>query len=616
MNLINFSYLNLLFGAGLFSVLESATILNTESDAKKWLTTYNDEAGKYIYDATEAEWNYNTNLTDHNLGISIKKSNDLATFTEQKAIEANKKFVWKNFTDPLLKREFSKITDIGTASLSDEDFQKMSGLNSDLTKIYSTAKVCNKPNDPSGKCYPLDPDLSDIISKSNDLEELTWAWKGWRDASGKHMPDKYDEFVQLLNKAANINGYEDNGDYWRSWYESPTFRKDCEDLWQEIKPFYEQLHAYVRRKLQKKYPQIAFPKEGHIPAHLLGNMWAQSWENIEYLLRPAPDLPSMDITEELVKQNYTALKLFQLSDTFFKSLGLIQMPQPFWEKSMIEKPADRDVVCHASAWDFYNRKDFRIKQCTVVDMHWFMTTHHEMGHIEYYLHYKDQPISFRSGANPGFHEAIADIASLSVATPEYMQSVSLLPNFTDDPNGDLNFLMNQALTKVAFLPFGYLIDQWRWDVFSGDTPRPKYNSKWWHNRCKYQGVYPPVIRSEQDFDAGSKFHVPNNTPYIRYFVAHIIQFQFHEALCKAANNSRPLHRCNIANSKEAGKKLAELMKSGSSIPWPKVLENLTGSEKMSAKSLMAYYKPLIDWPEKRKPRAENWMGGKMSSWIV
>ncbi|ESO05113.1 hypothetical protein HELRODRAFT_111546 [Helobdella robusta] len=585
-------------GLILFFVAESAIIQISEAEAKKWLNKYNVDAEKYFFEATEADWNYNTNLTDYNLAISVSLfSNDLANFTETKAKEANK-FAWKNFTDELLKREFSKITDIGPASLSDKDFQRMSTLNSDMTKIYSTAKVCNKPNDSSGKCYPLDPDLSGVIAKSNDLDELTWAWKGWRDASGKLMPDMYEEFVSLLNKAAKINGYEDNGDYWRSWYESPTFRKDCEDLWLEIKPFYEQLHAYVRRKLQQKYPKLSFPKDGHIPAHLLGNMWAQAWNNIEYMVRPAPDLPSMDITDELVKQNYTALKIFQLSDQFFKSLGLIPMPEPFWQKSMIVKPADRDVVCHASAWDFYNRKDFRIKQCTTVNMGWFMTTHHEMGHIEYYLQYKEQPINFRSGANPGFHEAIADIASLSVATPEYLKSVGLLPNFVDNPSGDLNFLMNQALSKVAFLPFGYMIDQWRWDVFSGQTPRSQYNSKWWQNRCKYQGIYPPVKRSEFDFDAGSKFHVPNNTPYIRYFVAHIIQYQFQEALCKAAGNTRPLHRCNVAGSKEAGKKLSELMTSGASIPWPKVLQKLTGTDKMSAKPLMAYFKPLIDWLKK------------------
>jgi len=275
------------------------------------------------------------------------------------------------------------------------------------------------------------------------------------------------------------------------------------------------------------------------------------------------------------------------------------MPQPFWDKSMLTKPDDRDVVCHASAWDFYNRVDFRIKQCTEVDMGWLTTTHHEMGHVEYYLQYKDQPVVFRRGANPGFHEAIGDTLALSVATPEHLQLIGLAPDFVDNTEGDLNFLMNQALQKIAFIPFGYLIDQWRWDLFSGQFDKSEYNERWWDVRCRYQGVSPPVTRDGSDFDPGAKYHVPAGVPYIRYFVSTILQFQFYQSLCQTAGNTGPLHRCDFYNSKEAGTKLGNMLAVGSSIPWPDALELVAGTREMSVQPLLEYFRPLRVWLEEQ-----------------
>lgn len=567
----------------------------TEADAVLWEQQYNADAEVVWYEYVEADWTYNTNLTDYNMNQSLIKGDAAAAFDNQKAAEANT-FDWRNFQDPLLSREFSKIVDIGYASLPPDKYRRLNELSGEMQMIYSTATVCNRPGDTSGRCYPLDPDLTAIMANSTDWNELVWAWQGWRDASGKKMPDMYEEFVVLLNEAAVINGYEDNGDYWRSAYESDTFRQDCENLWLQLKPLYEQVHAYVRRKLKERYPTEPFAAEGHIPAHITGNMWAQDWSPVESLVRPFPSKPGVDVTGEMQAQGYTADRIFRLSEEFFTSLGLIAMPQPFWDKSMIEKPTDRDVVCHASAWDFYNRVDFRIKQCTEINQDWLFTTHHEMGHVEYFLQYMNQPVQFKDGANPGFHEAIGDTMSLSVSTPEHLMAIGLLPNFVDDPEGDLNFLMQQALIKLAFIPFGYLVDQWRWDVFAGTVTRADYNSKWWDVRCKYQGVSPPVIRSTyNDFDPGAKYHIPANSPYISYFVAHILQFQFHKALCQAAGNTNPLHRCDIYQSTAAGTLIADMMKLGSSVPWPDALEAMTGSRVMDAAPLVEYFQPLMDW---------------------
>ncbi|ELU13139.1 hypothetical protein CAPTEDRAFT_175968 [Capitella teleta] len=578
-----------------------ALALANEEEARQWAEEYNAEAQVVWYDNVVASWNYNTNLTDYNQDESLKYSAIKAAFDRESGLTASS-YDYENFEDQLLARQFRKIADIGEAVLSEEDFNRQSELRAEMQRIYSTAEACNKPGDDDpDKCYPLDPDLEQIMATSTDWDELKWAWESWRDVSGRLMPDMYEEYAGLLNKAADMNGYDDNGDYWRSWYEMETFAEECERIWQQLRPLYEQLHAYVLRKLKEVHADHIdeFPFTGHIPAHLLGNMWSQSWGNIEEFVRPAPEKPGLDVTEEMIRQGYTPLKMFELSEEFFTSLGLIPMTEKFWDDTMMVKPDDRDVVCHASAWDFYNQEDFRIKQCTEVSMSWLITTHHEMGHVEYFLQYKDLPVQYRDGGNPGFHEAIGDVLALSVSTPEHLEEIGLLPDFEDDPDGDLNFLMNQALAKIAFIPFGYLIDQWRWNVFSGETQKEDYNTDWWEMRCRYQGVAPPVGRLATDFDAGAKYHVPANTPYIRYFISHILQFQFHKAMCDAAGNTNPLHRCDVYRSEEAGTAIGDLMKLGSSVHWEEALEAMTGTTEMSAEPLVEYFGPLLEWLEEQ-----------------
>ncbi|NXU79541.1 ACE enzyme, partial [Oreotrochilus melanogaster] len=461
----------------------------------------------------------------------------------------------------------------------------------------------------------LSSDLTDIMATSRDYEELLFAWKGWRDASGKKMKKNYKRYVELSNKAAVLNGFMDNGHYWRSLYETPSFEEDLERLYLQLQPLYLNLHAYVRRALYKKYGAEHINLKGPIPAHLLGNMWAQSWSNIFDLVMPFPDATKVDATPAMKQQGWTPRRMFEESDRFFTSLGLIPMPQEFWEKSMIEKPSDgREVVCHASAWDFYNRKDFRIKQCTVVNMDDLITVHHEMGHVQYFLQYMDQPIPFRDGANPGFHEAVGDVMALSVSTPKHLHSIHLLDEVMDNDESDINYLMSIALDKIAFLPFGYLMDQWRWKVFDGRVKEEEYNQQWWNLRMKYQGLCPPVPRSEDDFDPGAKFHIPANVPYIRYFVSFVIQFQFHQALCAKAGHKGPLHKCDIYQSLEAGQVLGDALKLGFSKPWPEAMEHITGQPNMSAAALLSYFEPLLTWLVEKNAENGDILGWPEYSW--
>lgn len=566
----------------------------TDAEADRFAQDYSIVAERVLFLSVSASWNYNTNLTQHNAQLQVNASMNEQIFTEAWGNKAKQVFP-PTFLNSMQNQSTMKlikmIQELGPANLPPTQRQEYNGLLSKMDEIYSTAKVC--PN--QDQCWSLEPELTNIMATSRNYKSLLYAWEGWHNASGVPLKPIYPTFVELSNQAMKADGFKDTGDYWRSWYGSETFEAEVEGLYRAVEPLYKQLHAFVRRRLYKQYGPKYINLRGPIPAHLLGNMWAQTWSNVYGLMIPFPDKPNLDVTHKMVEQGYDAKRMFRVAEEFFTSLGLMGMPEEFWNKSMLVKPTDREVVCHASAWDFYNKEDFRIKQCTSVTMEHLFTAHHEMGHIQYYLQYKDQPVGFRGGANPGFHEAIGDVLSLSVSTPGHLHSIGLLDTLTDDAESDINFLFKMALEKIAFLPFGYLIDQWRWDVFRGRTTVDNYNSDWWDLRTKYQGICPSTPRSEDNFDPGAKYHIPANTPYIRYFVSFILQFQFHQKLCGVSNHTGPLHKCDIYKSKEAGDVLRKVLQAGSSKPWPEVLQDALGTDKMDPGALMEYFRPVTEW---------------------
>ncbi|XP_015360274.1 angiotensin-converting enzyme isoform X1 [Marmota marmota marmota] len=589
---------------------EGIDLVSDEAEANRFVEEY-DRASQVVWNEyAEANWNYNTNITTENSKVLLQKNLLVANHTLKYGTWA-KRFDVNNFQNASTKRIIKKVQDLDRAVLPMKELEEYNKILLDMETIYSVATVCHT----NGTCLQLEPELTNVMATSRNYEELLWAWKSWRDKVGRTLLPLFPKYVQLTNKAAQLNGYLDAGDSWRSMYETPSLEQDLERLYQELQPLYLNLHAYVRRALHRHYGAEHINLEGPIPAHLLGNMWAQTWSNIYELVAPFPSAPKMDATEAMIEQGWTPRRMFKEADNFFTSLGLLPVPPEFWNKSMLEKPADgREVVCHASAWDFYNGKDFRIKQCTTVNMEDLVVAHHEMGHIQYFMQYKDLPLAFREGANPGFHEAIGDVLALSVSTPKHLHTINLLNSEDNSYENDINFLMKMALDKVAFIPFSYLIDQWRWRVFDGSITKENYNQEWWSLRLKYQGLCPPVPRSQGDFDPGAKFHVPASVPYIRYFVSFIIQFQFHEALCQAAGHQGPLHKCDIYKSKEAGKRLAETMKLGFSKPWPEAMKLLTGQSNMSAAAMMSYFKPLMDWLLTENGRHGEKLGWPQYNW--
>ena len=437
--------------------------------------------------------------------------------------------------------------------------------------------------------------LTTLVAESRDEEALREAWVGWR-AISPPMREEYQRYVELGNEGAREIGFADVGELWRSGYDmsAEEFRTEVERLWGQVKPFYEELHCYARKRLREKYgPELV--KEGApIPAHLLGNMWSQTWNNVYPLLEPYPGIGSVDVTKALVGQKYDEVRMVKTAEGFFTSLGLDPLPATFWERSLFKKPRDREVVCHASAWDVHYNDDLRIKMCIQITEEELGVVHHELGHNYYYHSYYQLPMLFQQGANDGFHEAIGDAVALSI-TPGYLQKIGLLRTVQDNDKADVNYLLKMALDKISFLPFGKLIDQWRWDVFAGKIPPAKYNQGWWDLRLRYQGIAPPAKRTEADFDPGAKYHVPGNVPYIRYFLAFVYQFQFQRALCKAAGYKGPLHRCSVYGSKEAGDKLRALLALGASKPWQQALAAMSGEERADAAALLEYFAPVRGW---------------------
>jgi peptidyl-dipeptidase A len=477
-------------------------------------------------------------------------------------------------------------------------------LQKELTRIVAGMEAAfgrGKYCPPESPCQTLD-DLGRLMATSRDPKVLRAAWEGWH-AIAPPLQQPYERFAQLGNQGAQELGFADLGALWRAGYDMPPddFAKEVDRLWVQVKPLYDQLHAHVRRRLVARYGAEVVPPNGHIPAHLLGNMWAQQWGNIYDLVGPPGRAPAFDLAGLLKANRTDAVGMVKYGEGFFTSLGFAPLPQTFWTRSLFTRPRDRDVVCHASAWNIDSVDDLRIKMCIEINAEDFVTVHHELGHNVYQRAYNTLPFLYRTGANDGFHEAIGDAVALSI-TPDYLVKVGLL-SAAPKTQDDVEFLLRMALDKVAFLPFGLLVDQWRWKVFSGEIPPARYNAAWWQLREQYQGVAAPGPRPADAFDPGAKYHVPANTPYTRYFLAHILQFQMHRAMCKAAGHTGPLHTCSVYGNTEVGARLQRMLAMGASKPWPEALEALTGERQMDATAILDYFAPLRQWLEAEAARA-------------
>jgi peptidyl-dipeptidase A len=507
----------------------------------------------------------------------------------------------KTAVDEVTRRKLNLLKRALTLPAPPGAAQELADLGAKLGTIYSTSKV-----NLGGKTLGLD-DLDDLLRTSRDPNLTKEIWEKWHATSVPMTPD-FTRVVGLANEGSRGIGYKDTGALWRSGYDMDpdAFAAKTDLLWGQVKPFYDNLHCFVRGRLNKKYGDAVQPATGPIRADLLGNMWAQEWGNIFDIVAPKNAGLGYDLTKELERRGYDATKMFKTGENFYTSLGFAALPETFWERSLITRPRDREVVCHASAWDIDAKDDIRVKMCTRVNADDFSTVHHELGHNIYQRAYAKQPFFFQDGANDGFHEAIGDFAGLNALAPTYLKAVGLIDK-VPGPEADIAFLLRMALDRIAFLPFGLLVDKWRWQVFSGAVSPENYNKAWWDLRAMYQGIVPPGARPTDAFDPGAKYHVANFTSYTRYFLAHIYQFQFYRAACRQAGWDGPLNRCTVFGNKQVGERYNAMMAMGSSRPWPEALEVFTGEKDIDASAIAEYFAPLNTWlTEQNKGQQCGW----------
>ena len=561
----------------------------TSQDAEVFLTKVEKEMVVLNLEGSRAAWIYSNFITDDTAALSAA--------ADQKSTEAGVRYAMEAATFDNVDVSDTQRRKLNTLKQSlvmpaPQDSAKsaeLAKIGSELGAMYGKGKYTTK----DGKTLSLG-DMTSTMATSRDYDELLEMWQGWRTISPDMKP-LFERQSELGNEGANGLGYKDLGAMWRSNYDMPAddFAGELDRLWGQVKPLYDDLHCYVRSELAETYGEDKVPQDKPIPAHLLGNMWAQSWGNIYDLVAPENADPGYDVTAQLAAHNYDEIKMVKGAETFFTSLGFEALPETFWQRSLFTKPEDRDVICHASAWDLDSKDDIRIKMCIQKTGEEFNVIHHELGHNFYQRAYKNQPVYFQNSANDGFHEAIGDTIALSV-TPKYLKEIGLIDTIPDESK-DIGLLMKMALEKIAFIPFGLMVDQWRWKVYSGEVTPENYNKAWWELREKYQGVAAPVERDTNAFDPGAKYHVPGGVPYSRYFLAHIQQFEFHKALCEISGNTDPIHRCSIYNSKEAGTALNTMLEMGSSQPWQQAYKVLTGNEQMNATAVLDYFAPLQTW---------------------
>ena len=577
------------------------TTAPTAAEAQQFMNKAEAQLADLSVKVQRASWVQENFITDDTQAMAADAIDENTAATTE-LVEQAKRFDGLALP-PDLARKF-KLLKLSLTAPAPKDAalrREMTEIGVSLDGDYGKGKYCRK----NGDCLDITA-IEKLMSTSRNPEELQEVWAGWH-AIAPPMRKRYSRFVDLSNQGAREIGFKDTGALWRAGYDMTPdeFSGDLERLWNQVRPLYLSLHTFVRAKLAEKYGPNVVPPGGPIPAHLLGNPWAQEWGNVYDLLGVKEDEGGVDVTELLKKKNLDPKGMVKYGEGFFTSMGFAPLPPTFWQRSLFTKPADRDVVCHASAWDIDNLDDLRVKMCIQVRGTDFVTIHHELGHNFYQRAYKDQPFLFKNGANDGFHEAIGDAIALAI-TPEYLHKVGLLESLPQASH-DIPELLKQALDRVAFLPFGLMIDQWRWKVFSGEIASADYNKSWWELRLKYQGIAPPMQRSEADFDPGAKYHLAANVPYTRYFLAHILEFQFYRALCRESGYKGPLNRCTFYGSKEAGAKFNKMLAMGQSKPWPDALEALTGERQTDAGALLEYFAPLQKWlDEQNKGKKVGW----------
>jgi peptidyl-dipeptidase A len=589
-------------GCGQTPTPQSAESAPTAAEATAYIDAAERELGGMSEEQARISWIYNTYINFDTEWLA-QKADAEATEVEVRLASGASRFEGLDL-DPVTQRKVDLLRSalVLPAPLREGAADELAAVNTRMSSRYSTGKI-----DYDGRQVALD-ELETLMGTEHDPAKLEEMWTKWHAVAAPMAAD-YARMVEIANEGARDLGYANVAELWLSKYDMPAdaMEREVERLWGQMQPFYEQLQCHVRAELNENLGATVQPLDEPIRADLLGNMWAQDWTPLYDRVAPAESSPAYNLTNLLVAQGYDEIRMVETAERFYTSLGLPELPDTFWERSLLTRPRDREVVCHASAWNLDSREDLRIKQCIQINAEHFQTVHHELGHNYYQRAYQDQSTLFRGGAHDGFHEAIGDFVALN-GTPEYLADIGIIEREQIPPaSADLNLLLEQALNKIAFLPFALTMDQWRWRVFRGEVTPAEYNAEWWRLREQYQGIRAPGTRPADAFDPGAKYHIANNVPYLRYFLSYVLQFQFYEAACKQSGWEGPLHRCTVYGNAEIGAKFGQMLAMGRSRPWPDALEAFTGTRTMDGSAMVAYFEPLMTWlQEQNRGRTCGW----------
>lgn len=523
--------------------------------------------------------------------------------------------------DPLQRRQLERLQRPPLLPLPADPGQsaRLLALTAQLEGGYVAAAAC-QGRAPS--CRPLSK-LEQVLAGERDYPAQLQAWREWLTAVAPlHAP--FRAAVELANAGARRHGQPDLGALWRSRYEQPPAKLQArvEALWRQLAPLYRQLQCYAGHRLRAEYGDRGTLEGGLLPAHLLGDPWQQDWTNVWDLLVPYPQAASPDVTDALQRradrlrrtalaqagngslqarflaaragERAAARALVADAEGFYTGLGLPPLPERFWQYSRFLRPLEAPASCAASTWNLDLAGDVRVQLCLGQTEGDFLTAAHELGHAHYERAYRDLPAWLQDGANDAFHEAVGDIAMLAM-TPRWLHSAGLAAAPGHDHHARINAQMRIALARLPRLAAALALEHWRWGVFAGRIPAAQDNRAWWTLKARYQGVGPAEPRPADGFDVGAKYHVAAYRPYLRYFLAGVLQFQFHQALCAAAGQHGPLSDCEIAGDRRAGQHLQAMLASGARQPWPQTLQAFTGHDDFDAGPLLDYFAPLAQW---------------------
>lgn len=416
----------------LLQTLNRSLGLHTENnaDVENFLREYNIEAAEMCNRVASTDWKFAANSSEYFKRRAMEQQSVALKF---ECLSWRRAAAYSNYhlIDSNLRRQLNRIVRQSKCGLSETKFIEFNHIIAQMIRNYKETKLCpyqarslsvvrvddrmdvlpvNNVSDThhmtSNYCdLTIENDLPRIMELSRNEAELRYIWSEWHDRVGPPNRNNFMRYIDLANQAAIAHGYRDAGDQMRAFYEDSDMYFTVQDLWTQIQPLYRQLFTFVRKGLVRQYGERVVRRNGPIPAHLLGKMWPNNWKNIFDIVKDR-HTETLDVTGEMIKQGYTPMRMFQKAEEFFTSLGMPPMPPEFWRNSILQQTNGSTGKCTASAWDFCNNFDFRVKQCTDISVEDFIGSHQEMAHIQYYMHYSGQPFIYRDGPNPAFHEAI------------------------------------------------------------------------------------------------------------------------------------------------------------------------------------------------------------------